>query len=266
MNYFIDFEATQYNQEIISIGCEREDGKTFYSLIKPKKIKNVTKFISELTGITKEKLKNEKSSDEVFSNFFDWIFENDDSTVKFYCYGNSDIDFLKKNLTQRTNNIKAQAVLSLIISNLINYSDNIKERFSLIKPISLKKLMDYFYPEDETLWHHALNDAKMLHMVYQAVESEREIEKYPFPNYMGIPFFKNKDDFEFFYIESIDEEGKCERYESIDEAVAKMANYLNHKGNSDYNIKNIYKRIIHAINWKDFYFKKKWKACFKKEE
>ena len=70
MNYYIDFEATQYNQEIISIGCVREDGKTFYSLIKPKKLKNVTKFISKLTGITKDKLKNAKTSDEVFRDFF----------------------------------------------------------------------------------------------------------------------------------------------------------------------------------------------------
>lgn len=35
MKYFVDFEATQFAGEIISIGCVREDGKTFYSLVAP---------------------------------------------------------------------------------------------------------------------------------------------------------------------------------------------------------------------------------------
>jgi DNA polymerase III epsilon subunit-like protein len=64
MKYFIDFEATQYNHEIISVGCIREDGKTFYSLVKPKKLNSLTKFITELTGITKEMLQEEEQSDE----------------------------------------------------------------------------------------------------------------------------------------------------------------------------------------------------------
>ncbi len=71
MKYFIDFEATQFTQEIISIGCIREDGEKFYSLIKPKNLKTITKFITELTGISKKDLVNEKNSDEVFENFFD---------------------------------------------------------------------------------------------------------------------------------------------------------------------------------------------------
>lgn len=36
MKYFIDFEATQFSREIISIGCIREDGQTFYALVAPK--------------------------------------------------------------------------------------------------------------------------------------------------------------------------------------------------------------------------------------
>ena len=127
------------------------------------------------------------------------------------------------------------------MSNLINYSDVIKEKFGLIKPISLKKIMEYFYPEDEIKWHHALNDAKMLHMVYTAVESEQKIEKYPFPDYMGIPIFKDKNDLDYFYIESINEEGICNRYESIDEIVNFIINDLNKKGQLGYNVKNIYK-------------------------
>lgn len=51
MNYFIDFEATQFSGEIISVGCVREDGETFYVLVQPQKGK-LTPFITNLTGIT----------------------------------------------------------------------------------------------------------------------------------------------------------------------------------------------------------------------
>ena len=83
MKYFIDFEATQFTNEIISIGCVREDGNSFYALVKPKKQKAITPFITDLTGITKDMLENEKSSDEVFENFFDWFFEIGFSEIVF---------------------------------------------------------------------------------------------------------------------------------------------------------------------------------------
>ena len=77
MKYFIDFEATQFSQEIISVGCYREDGEMFYSLVAPHSQKKVTNFITELTGITKEMLANAPTSDEVFCKFSDWVLEND---------------------------------------------------------------------------------------------------------------------------------------------------------------------------------------------
>ena len=42
MKYYIDFEAAKYVEEIISVGAVREDGKTFYSLVKPKEGKIYT--------------------------------------------------------------------------------------------------------------------------------------------------------------------------------------------------------------------------------
>lgn len=36
MKYYIDFEAAKHIEEIISVGAVREDGETFYSLVKPK--------------------------------------------------------------------------------------------------------------------------------------------------------------------------------------------------------------------------------------
>ena len=51
MKYFIDFEATQFSGEIISIGCVDENGRQFYTLVKPAKMSEMTDFIEELTGI-----------------------------------------------------------------------------------------------------------------------------------------------------------------------------------------------------------------------
>ena len=94
MKYFLDFEATQFSNEIIAIGCVNENNQTFYSLVKPKK--KITDFITSLTGITNEMLEDAPSSDKAFSAFYDWLNHNE--PAEFYCYGNCDIDFVKKNL------------------------------------------------------------------------------------------------------------------------------------------------------------------------
>ena len=71
MKYFIDFEAQQYTNEIIEIGCVREDGCQFHSLVHPgEKHKKLSGFVKKLTGITQEELNNAPSVDEVFTRFF----------------------------------------------------------------------------------------------------------------------------------------------------------------------------------------------------
>ena len=67
MNYFIDFEATQFSNDIISIGCIDENGEEFYSLINPGEGK-LTSFITELTGITDEMLNKADSLDIILKN------------------------------------------------------------------------------------------------------------------------------------------------------------------------------------------------------
>lgn len=44
MKFFIDFEALQFNNFIISIGCVCENGNQFSSFIKPPKGKTVSNF------------------------------------------------------------------------------------------------------------------------------------------------------------------------------------------------------------------------------
>lgn len=67
MNYFIDFEATQFSNEIISIGCVNETGEKFSSMVYTDK--KITSFITNLTGITDEMNKAAPSLDDVFTLF-----------------------------------------------------------------------------------------------------------------------------------------------------------------------------------------------------
>ena len=50
MNFYIDFEATQPEQEIISIGVYCDNKESFYVLVKPQ-FSKVSKYITDMTGI-----------------------------------------------------------------------------------------------------------------------------------------------------------------------------------------------------------------------
>ena len=92
MNYYIDFEATQFKHKIISIGCVSDNGKTFQTLVKPVNKAKVDNFITELTGITKSMLENAPTADEAFNKF--------EANVKKY----KDEDILRGNLGWQTQN------------------------------------------------------------------------------------------------------------------------------------------------------------------
>lgn len=87
MNFYLDFEANQYSERIISIGCIAENGARFETLVKPVKNEKVTAFITKLTGITNEMLKNAPSADEAFNAFYEFVKTNNEGgTPTYYCY------------------------------------------------------------------------------------------------------------------------------------------------------------------------------------
>ena len=104
MNFYIDFEALQFSEQIINIGCLAENGKSFETYVKPPKGEKVNKFITDLTGITNEMLAGAPSADEAFSDLFDFIIDNSDDTKPcYYCYGDSDKGFIAKTLKKMVN-------------------------------------------------------------------------------------------------------------------------------------------------------------------
>lgn len=169
MNCFIDFEATQFSNEIISIGCIDDKGNKFYSLVKPKK--KVTQFITDLTGITQGMVEDAEDPETVFSKFYDWcIAEAEDEKIRFYCYGNADVKFLKNHL-RSTKSFKAGAILSYVIMNLIDYAPIVKNHYGLCKMINLGKIANHIRGYEVIQNHDALDDAVLLKYVFDNVEA-----------------------------------------------------------------------------------------------
>ena len=163
MKYFIDFEATQFSEEIISVGCIREDGESFYSLVAPSKGK-ITPFITNLTGITKQMIDEAMSPDKVFEMFYDWAFVPDD-TPDFYCWGDSDSSFIQHTF-KRTTSRKARMALGYVCGGLIDYHKKFCKSTKLTSCTLIKAYNILLEPEAKQT-HNALDDAVMLFDIYK---------------------------------------------------------------------------------------------------
>lgn len=272
MNFFIDFEAAQFTNEIISVGCINENGDTFYSLVKPEG--KITKFITDLTGITNEMLVDAALPNKVFSDLFDWCMEKSPNEQNvFYCYGNTDVQFLKANI-KRSTNFKAGAMLSYIKSSLTDYAPKVKVHYGLIKPINLGKIANYIRGNEIKQNHNALDDARLLKYVFEEVESspiddtcaelaeyriEGTIEEGPVETYIDM----KKDSHKVFL--SLDKKGKkvCKGFDSLyDTAEYLITNEMNHGKNkitiTDATHNRIMNKIRNAASQKKKYCDKYW--------
>lgn len=166
MNFYLDFEATQFSNRIISIGCTNEKGAKFKTFVKPKGGK-ISKFITELTGITKEMVKNAPSADEAFNAFAEWAYMNSENSVpKYFCYGDSDKDFIEA--TMRTmSDFKAVSFAASVKALLIDYAPEVASYLCSGK-IALKKVVALIENAEEIEQKHdALEDAEMLRNVVE---------------------------------------------------------------------------------------------------
>ena len=179
MKYFIDFEATQFSNEIISVGCIDEEGREFYSLVKPHDLRRMTSFITDLTGIRVGELAAAPSVDKVFSDFYEWIDHAE--PVEFYCYGNCDDRFVTQTM-RYVHRFEAQCALSLIHGSLIDFSLALAKHFGISQPVSLAKATEYYSGEKIKNEHNSLYDAINLKLIYERSYCE-EITECPFPEY-----------------------------------------------------------------------------------
>lgn len=165
MNFYIDFEALQFSEQIINIGCLAENGKSFETYVKPPKGEKVNKFITDLTGITNDMLAEAPSADEAFSDLFDFIIENSDGDKPcYYCYGDSDKGFITKTLKKMTN-AKSITLATAMLHEMVDYSKQVKKYFHNQQNIALRKVYMFIKDEDVVQKHNALEDAQMLQTV-----------------------------------------------------------------------------------------------------
>lgn len=166
MRYFIDFEATQFKQTIISIGCYCENGQSFYCLVRPSGKDKLSGYITKLTGITKEMLdKSGLTADEAFNNLFAFIESTTDGSVpQYYCYGNNDQEFIENTIAYMKDTFAIMVALA-IKGGLIDYSKEVKKFFNMSNPFSLRKIYTFLREEEVDMCHNALEDAQMLALV-----------------------------------------------------------------------------------------------------
>ncbi len=181
MKYYIDFEATQFSNEIISVGCVDESGREFYSLVKPYKPDRLNRFITELTGITQKDLASAPTADEAFSAFYDWILK--DETAEFFCYGNCDARFVKFTL-RHIHRFDAQCAMGLILSTLNDFSYYAMDFFGVDQTIGLVKIVEYYSGDRIDQRHNSLEDAQYLRYIALRM-SEGRPEECPFPEYVN---------------------------------------------------------------------------------
>lgn len=166
MQYFIDFEATQFTQEIISIGCVCETGESFYSLVKTAGKKNrMTNFITKLTGITKEMLESAPDSDTVFIRLDTFMKSTArGETPIVYCYGEGDKALLDSTIKRLTTKQGSRAARTFY-SWMVDFSPKIKKSLQLENEPSLKKVYTFISKEEIVQKHNALEDAEMLRQI-----------------------------------------------------------------------------------------------------
>lgn len=166
MNFYLDFEAIRFSNHIISIGCVADNGATFQTFVKPAKKHKVDRFITELTGITNEMLANAPSADDAFNLFYDFVITNNDKGApQYYCYGNSDVDFIEDTIKYMTDT-RACICAQAIKGNLINYATTVKKFFVVQHDLALRKVYMLIQAQQELVQKHdALEDALMLQTV-----------------------------------------------------------------------------------------------------
>lgn len=257
MNFYIDFEATQPEQEIISIGIVAENEETFHSLIKPQ-FSSISKYITDITGITPEMANKANSFDTIMSQVWHWCRKQEDNITlwNIYVYGDSDVEFLKSTLP----NAKSEAAIlitSIMIATIKDYSIEVAKYFH--GTTSLIKAFNYLKSLENEQRHNALEDAMMLAEVYSKTLYAEPLEANPFttttPTECNFNFPKGR-----FFCKGAGKNAKEREFANIHDA---MEWIIEHKicQNERPNIRRdkMAVKIMIAINKKKTYMQYKWR-------
>ena len=167
MNFYLDFEAAQFSNRIISIGCATDNNVYFYSLVKPEGKKKVGKLVAAMTNIKDEDLIEAPSADEVFIDFWNWVVDlycknPTEEPIRFYTYGSNDKDFLDTTIRHMKYPL-AILMARGIKDSIVDYSKIVTEKLGAT--VALCKVYKFLTKSEEEQNHNALDDARMLKYV-----------------------------------------------------------------------------------------------------
>lgn len=168
MRYFLDFEATQFTNEIIQMGCVNEIGETFSSYVYTDT--KITSFITDLTGITQDKICNAPTIETVAKDFLNRFKITSEDL--FFVYGNCDELFIKSTMS-KTKDKKSLFMFNAFLNGLVDYSIHVCKTFG-VNSIGLKNVNQILKQEEVEQRHDALEDAKMLQFVFDNLKVEDE--------------------------------------------------------------------------------------------
>ena len=179
---FMDFEGTQFSQEIVAIGafkCDL-DNKNQIKKIYPgfkylvKSHGEVGKIVAKLTGITDELLEKEGINFLYAIKHFE-KYVGKSKNVKFITYGNFDMRLLHQ--TAEIEKMSDNSFIKNIYKNYIDFSA-ILHKYSRSKKgnqLSLLDALQVFRIKPEGDAHDPLYDAKNLMFLYREFLKEKNI-------------------------------------------------------------------------------------------
>ena len=176
MNFYIDFEATQPENEIIAIGAVAENGTTFHTLVKPQ-LSSISPYISQMTHISAEDLEWAPDINKALIEFDAWMMNQESNIMncRFISYGD-DNKFIKSTLPAISNE-HAFTVAAILMAKIEDCSAETKRFFH--GTIKLVHAFNYVQATETEQKHNSLEDAMMLQKVYEHMQTHDPLPCHP---------------------------------------------------------------------------------------
>ena len=176
MKFYIDFEATQPENEIIAIGAVAENGTAFYSLIKPK-LSSISPYISQMTHISVEDLEWAPDINKALIEFDAWVMAQESNIMdcRFITYGD-DKKFVNSTLPAISDK-HAFTIAAILMAKIEDCSAETKHFFH--GTIKLIHAFNYVQATETKQKHDPLEDAMMLQKVYEHMQTHDPLPCHP---------------------------------------------------------------------------------------
>ena len=258
MNFYLDFEATQPENEIIAIGAVAENGATFHRLVKPQ-FSSISKYISDMTHISVEDLEQAKTIDDAFFALNNWITEQEPNLMKceFITYGD-DAQFIKATLPA----IKTDTAFLTAAYLLVKIKDCTKDTFKFFHgSISLIHAFNYVQSVETKQNHNPLEDALMLQKVHEYTLNNAPLTCHPLNSkFKDIVQEEVKMPSGTFFCKSSGKNATEHKFNSCDEAIDWYINtYIAKDQRASVHRENIMKHIMKSIRTKKKYAGYNWR-------